>query len=63
MLFSGDTLFAHSVGRADFKGGSMAGLVQAIREKLLTLPDEVDVYPGHNGFTTIGEERVNNPYL
>ena len=61
-LFSGDTLFCQSVGRTDFPGGSMSGLVRSIREKLLTLPDDVKVYPGHMDITSIGRERTGNPF-
>ncbi|MPM65110.1 Hydroxyacylglutathione hydrolase GloC [bioreactor metagenome] len=63
ILLSGDTLFAGSVGRTDFPGGDFALLEQGIREKILTLPDEVKVYPGHGPATTVGAERRNNPYL
>lgn len=63
VLFSGDTLFCQSVGRTDFPGGSMSKIVRSIKEKLMALPDEVKVYPGHMGLTTIGAERVGNPYL
>ena len=63
VLFSGDTLFAGSVGRTDFPGGSMSDLVRGIREKLTKLPDETKVYPGHMETSTIGEERRYNPYL
>jgi glyoxylase-like metal-dependent hydrolase (beta-lactamase superfamily II) len=63
VVFSGDTLFYTSVGRTDFKGGSMAQIVNSIREKLMTLPDETTVYPGHGEETTIGTERMYNPYL
>lgn len=63
VLFSGDTLFAESVGRTDFPGGSMSQLVRSIREKLMVLPDETVVYPGHNDSTTIKTERNYNPYL
>lgn len=62
-VFSGDTLFAQSVGRTDFPKGSMSELVRAVKEKLMVLPDDVDVYPGHNRITTIGTERMYNPYL
>lgn len=63
LLFAGDTLFAQSVGRTDFPRGSMTDLVRSVREKLMTLPDDVTVYPGHNEITTIGTERMYNPYL
>lgn len=62
-VFSGDTLFAGSVGRTDFPGGSFADLVQSIKEKLLVLDDDTEVYPGHGPATTIGEERASNPFL
>ena len=63
MVFSGDSLFCMSVGRTDFKKGSMSDLVRSVKEKLLTLPDDTTVYPGHNDVTTIAYERMNNPYL
>ncbi len=63
VLFSGDTLFSMSVGRTDFPGGSMSQLIGAIRTKILPLPDDITVYPGHNDITTIGAERMYNPYL
>lgn len=63
VLFSGDTLFAGSVGRTDFPGGSMSALVRGIKEKLTPLPDETKVYPGHMEESTIGAERRYNPYL
>lgn len=63
VLFSGDTLFCQSVGRTDFPGGSMSQIVRSIKKKLLSLPDEVKVYPGHMDLTTIGMEREQNPFL
>lgn len=63
VLFSGDSLFAGSLGRTDFPGGSVALLVRSVKEMLMTLPEGTRVLPGHEGETTIGEERVNNPYL
>ncbi len=59
----GDTLFANSIGRTDLVGGSLEILLTSIRTKLLPLPDETVVYPGHGPVTTIGEERVHNPFL
>lgn len=61
MLFSGDTLFRASVGRSDFPTGDEEALVTNIKEKLLTLPDSVVVYPGHMGKTTIADEKAFNP--
>lgn len=69
VLFSGDTLFAQSVGRTDFPGGSMSQIVRSIQEKLMTLNEpgnlenDIMVYPGHNDPTTIETERMENPYL
>jgi len=57
VLFSGDTLFRGTVGRTDLPGGSAEKLKQSIKEKLLVLSDEVNVYPGHGPYTTIGKER------
>lgn len=62
-LFSGDTLFESSVGRTDFPEGSMSQLIRSIRDKLLSLPEETKVYPGHMGLTTIGREKIQNPFL
>lgn len=62
MLFSGDTLFEQSVGRTDFPGGSMSQIVQSIRTKLFVLPDHTKVYPGHGMITSIGSEKMLNPY-
>ncbi len=62
-VFSGDTLFQGSVGRSDFPGGSMSKLVRSVREKLLVLPEETVVYPGHGERTTIGYEKKYNPFL
>lgn len=63
VLFSGDSLFAESIGRCDFPGASETELVAALRKKILPLPDDVKVYPGHGPGTTIGWERQHNPYL
>ena len=62
-LLSGDTLFAGSIGRTDLWGGSHEQIMQSIRTRLLTLPDETEVYPGHGPPTTIEEEKRNNPFL
>lgn len=61
-LFSGDTLFAESVGRTDFPTGSMGKLIEGIKNKILTLPDNTAVYPGHGDATTIAYEKQYNPY-
>lgn len=63
VVFVGDTLFAGSVGRTDFPGGSMPQLIESIRRKLLDLPDETAAYPGHGMRTTIGREKRSNPFL
>ena len=63
VLFSGDTLFNYGVGRADLPGGSYSQLIDSIRNRLMVLPDEVAVYPGHGPETTIGAERRGNPFL
>lgn len=63
MLFSGDTLFYHSVGRCDLPGGDGKVLRRSVREKLFNLPEETTVYPGHMAETTIKEEKINNPFL
>jgi hydroxyacylglutathione hydrolase len=63
IVFSGDALFAGSVGRVDLPGGSMEVLMRSISERLLTLPDETRVLSGHGPETTIGRERVANPFL
>ncbi len=63
ILFSGDTLFAGSVGRVDLPGGDWDTLMKSIQTELLNLPDEVTVYPGHGPSTTIGRERKRNPFL
>ena len=63
VVFVGDTLFADSVGRADFPGGSMSQLLRSVREKLFTLPEETQVYPGHGPETTIAAEKTHNPFF
>ena len=63
LLLSGDALFAGSVGRTDLFGGDMELLMRSINQRLLTLPDETRVYPGHGPRTTIGTERAHNPFL
>lgn len=63
IVFSGDALFAGSIGRTDLEGGSLDLLLNSIQTKLLTLEDDVIVLSGHGDQTTIGEERIHNPYL
>ncbi len=63
VVFSGDTLFQMSVGRTDLEGGSMSQIVHSIQEKLMPLPEQTVVYPGHGEATTIETERMYNPYL
>ncbi|MBN2429078.1 MAG: MBL fold metallo-hydrolase [Deltaproteobacteria bacterium] len=62
-LFSGDTLFARSVGRTDLPGGDFATLLEGIRRQLLPLPDATVVHPGHGPDTTIGEEKALNSFI
>ncbi len=63
VLFSGDTLFFEGVGRTDRPGGDREAIVRSIREKLMSLPNSVRVYPGHGPETTIEHEKRNNPFL
>jgi glyoxylase-like metal-dependent hydrolase (beta-lactamase superfamily II) len=63
LLFSGDHLFAGSIGRTDLPGGSFPALMESMREKILPMDDEIAVLPGHGGATTIGRERRTNPFL
>lgn len=62
-VFSGDTLFAESIGRTDFPGGSYSQLITSIKDKLMTLADDTKVFPGHGPETTIGWERKMNPFI
>ena len=63
VVFTDDTLFADSIGRTDFPNGNTEQLLQSIKDKLFTLPDETQVYPGHGPMTTIAHEREYNPFL
>ncbi len=63
LLFAGDTLFAGSIGRTDLPGGNFDQILESIQTRLLCLPDETRVVPGHGPVTTIGRERISNPFL
>jgi hydroxyacylglutathione hydrolase len=63
MVIAGDTLFAGSIGRTDLPGGNFDQILNSIRTRLLVLPDETKVIPGHGPFTTIGTERQTNPFI
>jgi glyoxylase-like metal-dependent hydrolase (beta-lactamase superfamily II) len=63
LLIAGDTLFAGSIGRTDLPGGDGRQIIRSIHDRILTLPDETHVIPGHGPATTIGEERESNPFL
>ncbi|HMI66120.1 MAG TPA: MBL fold metallo-hydrolase [Cyclobacteriaceae bacterium] len=62
VILSGDVLFEGSIGRTDLPGGDFNTLLDSIHRKLFTLPDDVVVYPGHGGTTTLGEEKISNPF-
>jgi glyoxylase-like metal-dependent hydrolase (beta-lactamase superfamily II) len=63
VVFTDDALFADSIGRTDFPGGSMSQLLDCIRKRLWALPDETVVYPGHGPSSTIAREKAHNPFL
>ncbi|OAA91852.1 MBL fold metallo-hydrolase [Clostridium ljungdahlii] len=63
MVFTGDTLFKRSVGRTDFTGGDFNAIMDSIKNRLMTLPDEMVVFPGHGSKTSIKEEKMHNPFL
>jgi hydroxyacylglutathione hydrolase len=63
LLIAGDTLFARSIGRTDLPGGSFEKIIRSLHDRVLTLPEETLVVPGHGPKTTIGEEREENPFL
>jgi hydroxyacylglutathione hydrolase len=62
-VISGDTLFAGSIGRTDLPGGDHSAMLSSLQSKVMTLPDDTVVLPGHGPTTTIGRERATNPYL
>jgi hydroxyacylglutathione hydrolase len=62
IIFSGDVLFEQGIGRTDLPGGNFKTLIGSIHQKLFTLPDDVTVFPGHGPTTTIGEEKISNPF-
>lgn len=62
-IFPGDALFAGSIGRTDFPGSDFSTLIRSIKERILVLPDDTHVYPGHGPETTVGRERRHNPFL
>jgi len=63
ILFTGDTLFFQGIGRTDFFGADQNLLIKSIREKLISLSDDIVIYPGHGPTSTLGEEKKNNPFL
>ena len=63
VLFSGDSIFKNSVGRTDLPGGDHEALVRSLKEKVLSLPPDTKILPGHGPETTVAEERANNPFF
>ena len=63
IVICGDALFAGSIGRTDFPGGDMEGLLQRIRSKIFTLPDDTVILPGHGPLSTVGQEKRSNPFF
>jgi glyoxylase-like metal-dependent hydrolase (beta-lactamase superfamily II) len=63
ILFSGDTLFAGTIGRTDFIGGNISTLLESVKNKIFTLGDDIKLMPGHEGNSTIGKERTTNPFF
>lgn len=63
IIFCGDTVFRYSIGRTDFPSGNMDTEIASIKDKLLVFDDNTILYPGHGEYTTVGDERRNNPYL
>jgi glyoxylase-like metal-dependent hydrolase (beta-lactamase superfamily II) len=62
-IFTGDTLFAGSIGRTDLLGGDYDKIIKSIKEKLMNYSDNIKIHPGHGTPSTIGRERVSNPFL
>lgn len=62
-LISGDTIFESSIGRTDFQGGSFPQIVDSIKNKIYSLPEETSIHPGHGPTTSVGFEKLNNPYV
>ncbi len=63
LLIAGDTLFAGSIGRTDLPGGNFDQIIDSLRSRILALPDETQVLPGHGPETSVGQERISNPFL
>jgi glyoxylase-like metal-dependent hydrolase (beta-lactamase superfamily II) len=63
IAFCGDVIFRNSIGRTDLPGGSHAALLNSIQSQVLSLPDDTKLYSGHGEVTTVGEERIGNPFL
>ncbi len=63
LLIAGDTLFAGSIGRTDLPGGNFDQIIDSLRSRILALPDETQVLPGHGPVTSVGQERISNPFL
>ena len=63
MVFSGDLIFHHSIGRTDFPGGNQQTLIDSVRGKIFTLPEETVIYSGHGPKTTVREEKLHNPFF
>ena len=63
VMFTGDTIFAGSIGRTDFPGGNLDTLLKSIRDRIMTMPDDLVLLPGHGPETTVGTERKHNPFL
>lgn len=62
-IITGDTLFAGSIGRTDLLGGDYDTIIESIKERIMIYPDDIEVFPGHGGSSTIGRERTSNPFI